>query len=155
MRWAAPPMRVMAQVHAFVPARLDPESGIRRPVGTPDSVQILATLADGSRAVYQFSGVTQYGAGSSITLRGDAGYLHYDLGTDKITGQRKGEKTPSEIAIPPEKLGGWRVEADFIDSIRDGAPVRYTDFATGVTYMEFTEAVARSARDGVAVNLPS
>jgi predicted dehydrogenase len=123
-------------------------------VGTPDSVQILVTLADHARAVYQFSGVTPFGAGSSITLRGDAGYLHYDLITDRITGHRQGEKSPSDLSIPPEKAGGWHVEADFIDSIRDGAPVRYTDFATGVSYMEFTEAVARSARDGVAVMLP-
>ncbi|MFL5330542.1 MAG: Gfo/Idh/MocA family protein [Gemmataceae bacterium] len=154
LRWVAPPVRVMAQVHAFIPTRVDPESGIRRAVGTPDSVQILVTLADHARAVYQFSGVTPYGAGSSITMRGDAGYLHYDLMTDRITGQREGGKTSSELTIPPEKAGGWRVEADFIDSIRDGSPVRYTDFATGVSYMEFTEAVARSARDGVAVMLP-
>jgi hypothetical protein len=32
--------------------------------------------------------------------------------------------------------------------------VRFTDFATGVAYMEFTEAVARSARLGVPVDLP-
>jgi hypothetical protein len=40
---------------------------------------------------------------------------------------------------------GWRVEADWVDSIRNGTPVKFTDFATGVAYMEFTEAVARSA----------
>ena len=39
-------------------------------------------------------------------------------------------------------------------SIREGAPVTLTDFATGAAYMEFTEAVARSARMGVAVELP-
>jgi len=155
MRWTAPPVRVMAQVHAHIPSRVDPESGIRRSVGTPDSVQIMATLADHSRAVYQFSGVTAFGPAMSISLRGDAGYLHYDLQTDQITGQRKGQDKPETIPIPAEKAGGWRVEADFIDSIRDGAPVKYTDFATGVAYMEFTEAVARSARDGVGVNVPS
>lgn len=32
--------------------------------------------------------------------------------------------------------------------------VRLTDFATGVRYMEFTEAVARSAQSGRAVALP-
>ena len=59
-----------------------------------------------------------------------------------------------EIPIPAEKAGGWRVEADFVASIRDGAPVRLTDFETGVAYMEFTEAVAVSAREGTAVELP-
>ena len=64
-----------------------------------------------------------------------------------------GRKEPVELTVPAELAGGWRVEADFIESIRDGTPVRYTDFASGVAYMEFTEAVAKSARDGVAVSL--
>ncbi len=32
--------------------------------------------------------------------------------------------------------------------------VRLTDFATGLRYMEFTEAVTRSAQSGQAVSLP-
>jgi hypothetical protein len=32
--------------------------------------------------------------------------------------------------------------------------VRFTDFETGVAYMEFTEAVARSAEQGIAIDLP-
>lgn len=32
--------------------------------------------------------------------------------------------------------------------------VKHTDFATGVRYMEFTEAVARSCQSGQAVALP-
>ena len=50
--------------------------------------------------------------------------------------------------------GGWRVEADFIAAIRGERPVTHTDFATGVRYMQFTEAVARSSRHQVAVTLP-
>ena len=41
-----------------------------------------------------------------------------------------------------------------VDAVRHGTPVTLTDFETGVTYMEFTEAVARSARQGEAVALP-
>ena len=48
----------------------------------------------------------------------------------------------------------WTVEADFVASIREGKPVRLTDFTTGVAYMEFTEAVARSAETGEAIELP-
>ena len=47
-----------------------------------------------------------------------------------------------------------RVEADFVNAIRGGRSIDRTDFATGVRYMEFTEAVARSATDGQAVHLP-
>ncbi len=158
-RWVQPPVRVLAQVHAFIPTRLDPEGGVRRRVGTPDSVQALAVLADGARAVYQLSGVTPYGGGMSIRLLGSEGVLVYDLDADRLYGLSRAEAAggaaqPREIAIPEGKRGGWRVEADFIDSIRTGAPVRFTDFAAGVAYMEFTEAVARSAETGQAVELP-
>ena len=40
------------------------------------------------------------------------------------------------------------------DAIRARTPIHFTDFASGVAYMEFTEAVARSAQHGVAVTLP-
>ena len=161
LRWAAPPVRVLAQVHAFIPARIDPESGVRRPVGTPDSVQVLAVLENGARAVYQFSGVTPFGQGAGITLYGSEGVLHYDLLTDRIRGASRrggpasaGRDDLPEIPIPEGKARAWRVEADFVDAIREGTPVRFTDFATGVNYMEFTEAVARSAESGEAVDLP-
>jgi predicted dehydrogenase len=161
LRWVPPPVQVLAQVHAFLPTRIDPESGVRRPVGTPDSVQVLAVLENGARAVYQLSGATPFGQGSGITLYGTEGVLHYDLLSDRIRGASKREGQAAarveemrEIPIPEEKARAWRVEADFVDAIRTGAPIRLTDFATGVAYMEFTEAVARSARRGQPVELP-
>jgi predicted dehydrogenase len=159
MRWVPPPVRVLAQVHAFIPTRLDPEGGVRRRVGTPDSVQALAILDGGARVTYQMSGVAPVGGGMWIRMFGSEGMLHYDLETDRLSGLTRAERsagttTVRDIAIPPEKRGGWRVEADFVDSIRTGAPVRFTDFTAGVAYMEFTEAVARSAETGEAVHLP-
>jgi predicted dehydrogenase len=161
LRWCPPPVRVLAQVHAFIATRIDPASGVRRPVGTPDSVQVLAILENGARAVYLFSGVTPYGTGLGITLYGTEGVLRYDLASDRIrgAGRRTGAKPGEadnlqELPIPPEKAREWQVEAEFVDAIRTGTLVRFTDFATGVAYMEFTEAVARSARLGTAVDLP-
>lgn len=158
LRWTPPPVRVLAQVHAFIPTRIDPESGVRRGVGTPDSVQVLAILENGARATYHLSGVTPYGQGTSIRLFGSDGALHYDLSADRLYGTtRAGANAGAameEIAIPPERAGGWQVEADFVNAIRTGAPVRFSDFQTGVAYMEFTEAVARSAQRGEAVELP-
>jgi predicted dehydrogenase len=159
LRWVPPPVRVLAQVHAFIPSRIDPESGVRRRVGTPDSVQVLAVLENGAQAIYQFSGVTPFGPEMAIRLFGSAGVLHYDISSDRIFGrsQKQGAAPGGElveIPIPAERRREWRVEADFIDSIRRGTPVTLTDFATGVSYMEFTEAVALSAARGEAVNLP-
>jgi predicted dehydrogenase len=156
LRWVPPPIRVLAQVHAFIPSRIDPASGVRRPTGTPDSVQILTVLEDCSRGTYQLSGVTSYGQGMGIRLFGSKGYLHYDLVNDRIYGrnQKANGSEPEEIAIPESKAGFWRVEADFVDAIREGKAIELTDFETGVAYMEFTEAVARSARRGEPVALP-
>ncbi|MBI1914075.1 MAG: Gfo/Idh/MocA family oxidoreductase [Planctomycetes bacterium] len=161
LRWAPPPVRVLAQVHAFVAERPDPETKQRHAAGTPDTVQVLTILEGGARAVYDLSGVAPFGQGQGITLFGSDGVLEYDLPTDRIrgaskqrgaAGARRGEL--QDIPIPPEKAGGWRVEEEFVEAIRDGKPIRHTDFATGVAYMEFTEAVARSARSSGAVELP-
>ena len=158
-RWAPPPVRVLAHVHAFIPTRIDPESGVRRPVGTPDSVQILAILENGARAVYHLSGVTPFGQGMGIWLYGTEGVLHYDLAHDRIEGTYQRGKPAAEhkleeIPIPASKARAWRVEADFVDAIRRQTPIQFTDFATGVAYMEFTEAVARSAETGEGIALP-
>ncbi|MFL5245030.1 MAG: Gfo/Idh/MocA family protein [Gemmataceae bacterium] len=156
LRWAMPTVRVLAQVHAFIPTRIDPASGVRRPTGTPDSVQVLTIMEDGARGVYQLSGVTAHGQGMGLHFYGSEGYLHYDLVSDRIFGLNKNSRTsePEEIPIPQEKARSWQVEADFIDAIRNGKKIELTDFETGVAYMEFTEAVARSARRGEAVTLP-
>ncbi|GIW82899.1 MAG: hypothetical protein KatS3mg105_4706 [Gemmatales bacterium] len=161
MRWLPPPVRVMAQAHAFIPTRIDPQSGVRRPVGTPDSVQVLAVLTNGVRATYSFSGTTEFGQYSGIHLFGTEGVVTYDFTSDRIAGASRKQNLSSsrigelaEIPIPPENAGGWRVEEEFVEAIREGKPVRFTDFKSGVEYMEFTEAVARSAQSGVAIDLP-
>jgi predicted dehydrogenase len=161
LRWTPPPVRVLAQIHAFIPSRIDPQSGVRRAVGTPDSVQVLAILENGARATYHFSGVAGFGQEMAIHLYGTEGILSYDLTDDCILGasHRRGDVPGQaaqlkEIAIPADKAGAWNVEADFVDSIRQGTPVRLTDFATGVKYMEFTEAVVLSAERGEPVDLP-
>lgn len=160
MRWVPPPVQVMAQVHAFIPSRIDPESGVRRKVGTPDSVQVLAVLQGGARVVYHLSGVTPFGQHMGIHLYGTEGALHYDITRDRITGiswrqgQSGDQEEVPEIPIPADKARSWRVEAEFVEAICEGKPIALTDFATGVNYMEFTEAVARSAQSGEAVELP-
>jgi predicted dehydrogenase len=155
IRWVADPIRVLAQVHAFVSERLDPATGLLRRPGTPDSVQILTVLEDGSRALYHVSGVTRFGPGCQIHLYGSEGTLKYELlPEDRLWGAQRGEPQLREISIPVDKQMGWRVEEEFIEAIRGRGRIEFTDFATGVRYMEFTEAVARSAATGRPVELP-
>ena len=100
--------------------------------------------------------VMPFNQGMGIRLYGSEGVLHYDLTTDRLQGasRRERDRALNEIPIPVERERHWRVEAEFIDAIRTGSPIELTDFATGVAYMEFTEAVARSAQTGEAVDLP-
>jgi predicted dehydrogenase len=115
---------------------------------------VLSILENGARAVYSLSGVTRYGQTMSIRLHGSEGVLLYDILTDRIYGANQRSAELKEIPIPPEKARQWEVEAEFVNAIRTGSPIQFTDFATGVAYMEFTEAVARSAQRGEAVDLP-
>jgi predicted dehydrogenase len=155
IRWVPDPVRVVAQAHAFVPERLDPLTGLRCQVGTPDSVQVLTHIAGGARGLYHMSGVTRFGPGCQIHLYGSEGTLKYELQpNDRLLGARRGEPSLREIPVPPEKAMGWRVEAEFIDAIRGRGKIELSDFATGVRYMEFTEAVARSAQTGRPIELP-
>jgi predicted dehydrogenase len=160
-RWLPPVIEVRAQVHAHIGTRIDPQSGVRRPVGTPDSVQALATLTGGARVTYHVSGVTPFGQAAGIHVYGSDGVLCYDLLTDSIRGASRRAGLASargaeleEIPIPIDKARAWTVEADFIAAIRDGKPIEFTTFAAGVAYMEFTEAVARSAETGECIVLP-
>ena len=155
VRWVPEPVRVFAHLHAFVAERLDPATGLRRRVGTPDSAQVLAVLAGGARAIYHVSGVTRFGPGTQVHLYGSEGTLKYEISPrDRLFLARRDDADLHEVAVPPEKEYAWRVEAEFIGAIRGQEPIELTDFAAGVRYMEFTEAVARSSAAGEPVDLP-
>jgi len=155
MRWIPQPTRVFAQTQTFEPTRPNPEGPGNVPVTVPDSVQVLTQYASGARGIYQFSGTTLLGPGKQIHLYGSLGTIQIRFGErDRLFAGRKVDSELREIVIPPDKLGGWRAEAEFIGAIRGIESVRRTDFATGLQYMEFTEAVAQSAETGQAVTLP-
>ena len=72
----------------------------------------------------------------------------------RLYGGKRGDDELHTIEVPPGEAGGWRVEQEFTNAIRGLEPVTHTPFATGVKYMEFTEAVARSLASGAAISLP-
>ena len=59
-----------------------------------------------------------------------------------------------EVVVPEDKAGRWRVEEEFVAAIRGNEKVYRTNFATGLRYMEFTQAVAISYQTGESVSLP-
>jgi predicted dehydrogenase len=153
-RWTAPATRVWAWALKTIPERFEPESGERVRVGTPDSVQVVTTQADGSRGLYRLSGVTWHAPGLWIEMYGSHGTIRYDLSKDRILAARRDESELRELAVPEEIRGRWRVEEEFVAAIRGEEHVRRSTFADGVGYMQFTEAVARSSRHQIPVDLP-
>jgi predicted dehydrogenase len=151
MRWVGEAHRVMAMGRIFTPMRRDAD-GIQRAVRVPEHVDIIADMACGAQAHLRFSSVTGHAGPGEIWLFGSAGTLRFSAGA--LWGGRRGDPALEEIAIPAAEAGRWRVEEEFIGAIRGSEPVTHTPFATGVKYMEFTEAVARSIATGGAVVLP-
>lgn len=154
IRWLPDPVRVTAQTQTFTLQRPD-DRGKLSEVGTPDSVHVLTELPGGARGIYQVSGVVHHGPSPQICLYGTEGTLKYEFAPqDRLLGARVGDPELQEIAVPADKQGGWQVEADFIAAIRGEREIEFTDFATGVRYMEFTESVAVSAATNRTVDCP-
>ena len=151
LRWVGEATSVVAKSKTFTPMRKD-EQGRLMGVRIPDHIDITADLACGGQAHIQVSSVTGFGELPSATIYGSEGTLHFS--GDILTGGRRGDDGLSEIEVPAHEAGGWRVEDEFISAIRGQEEITHTDFATGVKYMEFTEAVYRSRRSGAAVSLP-
>lgn len=113
-------------------------------VDIPDSIAILGRWSDGVRLVCHFSGVASGLPVQEIRLHGSEGSLRFDARADQLFSAAAGERAETEIVIPPERRGAWRVEADFVRSIREGTPVTLTSFEDGLRYMRFTDAVWKS-----------
>jgi predicted dehydrogenase len=155
VRWIPDPTRVLAQTCLFTPKRKDQETGLLQEIGIPDSVHVMTEIPGGARGIYHLSGAVHFGPGLQIHLYGSEGTLKYLLAPeDRLLGARRGDEGLAEIPVPDDKVCKWRVEEEFIAAIRGDGKIEMTDFATGTRYMEFTEAVARSAQSRAAVDLP-
>ena len=86
-------------------------------------------------------------------LFGAEGRAAAEANARRLSGGRRGDKALSEIAIPAERRIGWRVEEEFVNAIRGTEKITRTNFEDGVRYMEFTDAVAKSAASGQAVEV--
>ena len=157
MRWAGEPVQVFAQSELFEPTRPCPEESKFSEVTIPDSLQVLAELKGGARAMYHMSGAILFGPGLQIHLYGSRGTIkvHFEGNQERVLIGRAGDAALHEVEIPEDEQGRWTVEADFIAAIRgEMKEVTLTNFKSGVAYMEFTEAVARSAERNESVSLP-
>ena len=150
MRWVGPAVRVMAMGKTFFPMAQD--TGFGGVTDIPDHLDVIADMACGAQLHIQTSGVTGVGADSGLYLFGTDGTL--EIADGKLLGARRGDSELTEVAIPEGEAARWRVEEEFVGAIRGTETVKLTDPATGVRYMEFTDAATMSMQSGHAVSLP-
>ena len=143
-RWLGPTRSVLAQGATFIRERTDAETGERASIAVPDSLGVFAELERGGRVTYRFGSLLHAAPAEAngISVYGSAGTLHWRPG-DTMTFAPLGE-APAPLDPAPGTAGEWRVEQDFVDSIRRGAPVTLTSFDDGLHYMRVIEAVYRS-----------
>jgi predicted dehydrogenase len=152
MRWVGRGNRIMAMAKVHVPYRRK-ASGALTSVSIPDHVDILYELANGAQVHMRMSATTGLSTGNQIWFYGIEGTIHVDQ-QQKIFAGRRGDKQLSEVPNPPEAQAYYRVEEEFTNAIRGTEEITMVPFETGVHYMEWTEAVIRSAQTGQAIYLP-
>jgi predicted dehydrogenase len=152
LRWLGPARRVTAMTKTAVPRRKD-AGGAWREVKVPDHVDILANLENGGVAHLRFSGVIGLAPATDLWIFGSEGTLRLEPEARRLTAGRRGDSELKEVAVPPERRVGWRVEEEFVSAIRGREKISRTTFEDGVRYMEFTDAVTKSAITGHAVDV--
>lgn len=144
-RWlGVDPETILARGNVFTRNRSSAEGGDPVAVRIPESLTVLGDYADGGRLIGHFSGVESGKPRNEVRLNGSKGSLRIDFSDKTLHHSNTGQTDESEVEIPEAVRRGWRVESDFVDSIRNGTPVRLTNFEDGIRYMAFTEAVAKS-----------
>ena len=152
IRWVGRGDRGMAMSRVNVPFRRNP-AGELTSVSIPDHVNILYELANGAQVHMRASATTGLSTGNQIWFYGTEGTIHVDQEQNVFAG-RRGDTELSEVPNPPEQQTVYRVEEEFANAIRGKEEITRVPFETGVHYMEWTEAVVRSAQTGQAVYLP-
>jgi predicted dehydrogenase len=151
LRWLPAATAVSATATIAIPEMPDPAGGPPIAVDVPDHLAVIAELPGPAILTMELA-ASRRAEPNTVQLFGTERTLRLDWDTGALEIARPGDPfTPVEV--PAEERRPWRVEADFIDSIRTGAPVTLTDFATGVRYMAFTDAVVEAARTGARVSV--
>jgi predicted dehydrogenase len=162
-RWLGYTRKVTAHAVTVIPERPPAEvnqgSGQTR-VERPDTVTVAGEMENGALFSGLWSGVARLGDGpNAVEVYGSEGSLRYEAGSDapgsgRILAAKRDEPQLREIEVPQGEARSWTVEADFVAAVRAGRPDPEPSFLDGLKYMEFTEAVFKSAAEGRAVTLP-
>lgn len=137
------PGRLLASGAVFTKQRHDPESGEMVDIEIPETVDVIAEYESGLRLLGRMTGLELGKGDDQYVISGSKGTLRLDLNEGRLLKAILGEE---EKCIEPaeEDVAEWNVEAEFVASIRDQAPIKLTNFADGLAYMRFTDAAIKS-----------
>jgi predicted dehydrogenase len=151
-RWLGHATEVSASLRNFAPVQAGPD-GAAITADVPDVAAVVAGFPGGVVATFSLAGYGRPDPVNGATLVGTGGVLRVDMAGSRLEMAPAGAAAFDEVAIPDGERWTWRVEADFVDAIRHGTPARLNDFATGVRYMRFTDAVHEADATGRRVAL--
>lgn len=149
-RWLGDAEEVGAVLVNFAPSQAGPDGS---PVGADiaDHAIVTARFRGNVIGTFEVSAYARFSPPSAVSIFGTEGAVHVDLATQQIAIARPAAAPPEPVEIPAGERGAWRVEEAFIGAIRGDEPVTLNDFATGVAYMAFTDAVHASSETGTRV----
>ena len=159
MRVFGPATSVTAVTRVFHPLLRD-EAGGTRVTSLPDHIEVIAEMAGRALLRMGLSTVTGLAPPSDLWVFGAEGTIrcilepHATAASSGIWVGRRGDTKLAEVPLLYPLGDGVPTERQFIDAIRGEGPVGETTFEDGVRYMEFTEAVLRSAQQGRTIPLP-
>lgn len=133
----------MARAEIATPRRRD-GAGEWQALDLPEALTVEGELPalNGAGLRMELSGLWQAEPELEIRLRGERAELRWNGRRGVVETRAIGETAWQLLSAPAREA--WAVERDFVASIREGAPVRRTDFTTGERYMRFTDAVWRA-----------
>lgn len=142
---------VLAGDATFVAER--PEGDSSAAVERPDAVFVTAGLENGGLASLTLSSNAGGPGETAISAYGTGASLHWTPGPPSNEGGSLVlRRAPgwSEEQFEPDPGAAWRVESDFVAAVRSGSDAE-PGWELGLEYMQFVEAVERSARTGSKV----
>ncbi len=152
MRWFGRGNNVMAMGKVHVPYRKNTRGDLVS-VSIPDHIDILYELANNAQVHMRMSATTGHSTGNQIWFYGTEGTIYIDQ-QQNVFGGRHDENGLTAIDNPTELQAYYRVEEEFSNAIRGTEEITMVPFESGVHYIEWTEAVARSIQTGNRMTLP-
>ena len=106
-------------------------------------------MENGIRSSFLITETSLHPPSPTINIYGTEGSVKIDfVPGGKLCYGAKMDDSLQEVKIKAKDKGYWRVEEEFINSIRRKENVKLTTFVSGVNYMRFTQAVMDSYRKG-------